>query len=133
MGGFIPSRKYDEQKALVIQIVPGKYMFIYENPNRWGMYRADSLPKHPSAHTVVIIDNKYEAPGEHERVDISYDIEGASGMVVDTHGILALYDNEEEANRVVETMIGLLATYKIEIVAPLLKVEMGVAMVLEQS
>jgi len=84
MGGFIPKFKYDELTAMVRQIVPGKYMFIYSNPDHWGVFRADSLPKHPSGHTVVIIDTSYEAPGEHERVDISYSHEGASGPVVDT-------------------------------------------------
>lgn len=131
MGGFVPKRKYDEQTALVKQIVPGKYMFIYENPDHWGVYRADSLPKQPTGYTVVIIDIDYDAPGEHERIDISYQMEGASGPVVDTHGIMALYDNEEEANRTCETMMALLATYKTEIAAPLLKVEMGVAMLVE--
>jgi hypothetical protein len=128
---FLQQLADSELKALVKTIQPGKFMFIYESPDRWGVEKAMSKPHQPTSHTIVIVDIGYSAPGWETRPEITECDERASGIVVNTWGLQAVYDTREEADAVAERMVSLIAVYQEEIAAPLLKLEMGLSVLLE--
>ena len=111
-------------KALVALVRPGKFVLIYENPDRWGVFKCAA--KVTILNTPIIVDRSYEAPGVHERIDISEYYER------NTLALKAVYDTKEEADAVAERMIALINTFKSEIAAPTLKLEMGISVLLAQ-
>jgi hypothetical protein len=134
--GFLPKqRNHEEQKAFEKKIKPGKYMLIYNSPVSWGMYLADDKPF--LDRNVVLINRNYDAPGSGYRRNLSYIYETerymSDGPVISTYQVMMLYDTEEEANAIVENIMALMEIYNAEIAEPLLKLEMGIAVQLEQG
>jgi hypothetical protein len=130
---FLSKKTYKEQQQYARQIVPGMFVLVYENPTHWGVYKAQE-----TFHDryIILVDDDYDAPGHHDRANITYEYETErfrASPVIDTHSIKAFFMTEEEANAAAERMVSLIELYQVEIAGPLLKLEMGIEVLLEQS
>jgi hypothetical protein len=134
---FIRQLDRTELKALIQTIEPEKFIFLYDNPSEWGIFKAMSKPMDPrSIHTVVMVDECFffegnlvpQRPGIHTR-----DIEEASLPVVDTYSLIAVYDTQAEAEMVYKQASEVYAAFVDETKSQRLKFEMGLSVAIEQG
>ena len=133
----------DEKKALLQRLKEGCFFLALGNERQWGVYRCEGIICPRSANPLRWIvgvtaqnGDMWEAPhSEHYSPAFRSpeEWEPLDGCLADASCIRAIVETEDEARAIAEAVHALCQVYNAEIAQPLLKLQMGLRMVMDQA